>query len=1085
MSTLLKENLCVNNKGEAFIQYNILKEFIDPTLKRIPYTFNDAENQIQIQIGISEKDIETYVKDVPFQRRKFLAFEIIGKKIKKSRSPGEIEKIIKKKLATLDDFSKVSEIIDDIKQMYETEKAFRFNFAKSRYLKRFLNKSFDIILSDKKKYIVFDFKSIQNINPRVLNTTIRQGTLLIHKNGPPKVVKYYNNKNYVIFKIFSLMGTHSSESKYIYDILITSNENLVNQIYQDKQYDNPNVFVGKYGKNEESKSQNFYISKLKFTEFLKSFGSKLLFVQHKTTGEIFEIPFDQEKYHRFLLDFNYYSDYDTILKAQEKANRGIDTYYSYYEEFLRKTKQKKINYSNQFLESLDVKALLVLIGVKKAIGDNEKTTVDKAFTQYIKICEEKDNKAFTQNTFISHIKTLKEKNFISIRKRADEQFLYLKSYSLTELLNAYNEKEDLNSILENLEDLDFQTRTKREFFNVDVTVYFMDNMDIIVSRDSKLEIDYTKNLLQEDLTDLIQKSKEKFQEDYQNLILQKDIYKLSSENDKNLLNILKELKYKSLLQFSKEFVIDCIYYFSILKKNINFIKNRFEITDGVLLEIIPLVQGVRNAFRKHFTKEIFIGFFTSFFNSKFDKFTEINSKNLYNMQKACQDIIFMFETAQDLKLIREKYKNKFHTNFEFKYIIDDIKALLESKLLNVQDDFDLILSEFENGVKKKKEVGNNIDEITKLLADQLKDSFSNQKEFDNTTKTIEDILKAKLTLSFDYSNTIKEINSYFKQNVNTEEDITKILNYIEGNLKNDFEDKKKFDAILTKIRNTYELKIQNTQNYKRILKHINQSFNSLTIEADIEKIKKYIKKNLAESFNTASQQQTILRQIDQAFKNKMESPNELDDITKLCFAVIRLILSDTVWHNILTASVFGLFILALDKDKEITLSSICKLLQIQQTSFNLHVKKHVEDYTDKKGKQRFKDLKITDQKTREKIRHRLVELLLISQVHLIFKCQEDKSKKTNLKNLIREFEFRLEFFTRYKQFNKSITHVSDVLIDRFIKDYSQGRDFIEDNFSYRIEFFKKYLNESLQNKMPEIIDSKKIEKLTNNEKLKS
>ena len=178
----------------------------------------------------------------------------------------------------------------------------------------------------------------------------------------------------------------------------------------------------------------------------------------------------------------------------------------------------------------------------------------------------------------------------------------------------------------------------------------------------------------------------------------------------------------------------------------------------------------------------------------------------------------------------------------------------------------------------------------------------------------------------------------------------------------------------------------------------------------------------------------------------------------------------------LPASVFGLFILAIDKDKEITLGSICKLLHIQQTSLNLHVKKLVEDYTDKKGKQRFKNLKITDQKTREKIRHRLVELLLISQVHLIFKSQEDKTKQTNLKNLTNEFKFRLNFFEQYKQFNKAIIHVSDVLTNRFIKDYSQSRDFIQGNLTYRIEFFKNYFNESLQNKIPEIINYKKIGK---------
>ena len=76
-----------------------------------------------------------------------------------------------------------------------------------------------------------------------------------------------------------------------------------------------------------------------------------------------------------------------------------------------------------------------------------------------------------------------------------------------------------------------------------------------------------------------------------------------------------------------------------------------------------------------------------------------------------------------------------------------------------------------------------------------------------------------------------------------------------------------------------------------------------------------------------------------------------------------------------------------------------------------------------------------------------------------------------------EFKFRLTFFKRYtQQFNKAIKYVSDVLINRFIKDYSQERDVIQDNLTYRIEFFKNYFNESLQNKMPEIINYKKIGK---------
>lgn len=134
------------------------------------------------------------------------------------------------------------------------------------------------------------------------------------------------------------------------------------------------------------------------------------------------------------------------------------------------------------------------------------------------------------------------------------------------MINIYNEKENLNCILENLEDLDFSTRSKRELFNIDVTVYFMDNMDILVSKDSKLEIDYTKNLLQEDLTDLFQKAKEKYQEDYQYLILQKDIYKLTNEYNKNLLNLLPEFHQKTEIDSFSHFITIGISSVALLKR---------------------------------------------------------------------------------------------------------------------------------------------------------------------------------------------------------------------------------------------------------------------------------------------------------------------------------------------------------------------------------------------------------------------------------------------------------------------------------------------------------------------------------------
>lgn len=327
----------------------------------------------------------------------------------------------------------------------------------------------------------------------------------------------------------------------------------------------------------------------------------------------------------------------------------------------------------------------------------------------------------------------------------------------------------------------------------------------------------------------------------------------------------------------------------------------------------------------------------------------------------------MFLAAQSLKLIKNAFKDKFQAIDEFNRIIRKIEALIEPKI-DVQNIFDKILLELENGIKK--DAGINFNEITNLLQEQLKEEFSSQNDFENATNTIENILKSKFTPTFDYDNTLKEINLYFKQNLTSEKDIQNIVQYIEKNLKKDFEDKKKFNNILNNIRNTYELKIENKIKYSRILEHVNKGFTNLTSETDIHKIKTYIDKNLEDVFDTSSQRQSIVRQIDKAFKDRMKNPQELEDITKLCFAVIRVLLVDTATYNILTASVFGLFILAIDKDKDIPLESICSLLKTQPSSLSLHVKKIIEDHTDKKGKQRFEDLKIKKQTLTKKLKEK-------------------------------------------------------------------------------------------------------------------
>ena len=967
MITILKEDLTVNDLGRALIPLD-LSNFINPELEKVPFQFNDSENQIIIKAGINAQDIKIYEENYKIQNRKYLHFKVV-ENVKKNKQ--KFKRVLEKIKISLDDPEKLEETLESIKRSYILERSYTFFFNRSKYIKKFFNTNFDLHLlksEGKVTEIIFNFKSIYDITPRTLTKTISQGTLVVHKEAPPKLIKtFLNKKNYAIVKIFSLMELHSEEFKNTYDILITPNENIINRIYKSKDYDNPNAFFGTYSKDGGVNTQNFYISKLKFSKFLKPHGNITLYVKEKESDNRKALEFNDRLYGQFLTNFNYYSLGELEKIKEEKSRRGISEYYSHIYDFLLNIKSKEFK------------------------------------------CQKYRHK-------------------------------------LVDLLDRINE-------------FDFSDITKREVFNVEVSAYFMDNMEILVSQDSELKIDYTLNLLEVDFNYIFEKGFTLFKNNFQNLIDKSEIHKISEENYKDLFSLIKDLKFRNLINFPLEFIKDFFYFFSILKNNISIVKNHFDLRNNALLEAIPLLLSCANVFRNYFPKNYLNTHMDLYFASKFESFTEINQEKLFKIKKFCRDVIFLFLAAQSLKLIKKTFKEKFQRKGEFDHIIRKIEALIEPKA-NVQNIFDKLLLELENGIKK--DVGINFNEITKLLQEQLKDEFSSQSEFENTTKTIENILKSKIAPAFDYSNTLKEIDLHFKQNLTSEKDIQNTVHYIEENLKKSFYDKKKFAIILNNIRNTYELKIENTRKYSRILKHINKGFTNLTSEADIQKIKKYIDKNLEDIFDTPSQHQSTIRQIDKAFKDRIKNPQELEDIIKLCFGVIRLLLADAVSHNILTASVFGLFILAIDKDKKIPLESICSLLKIQPSSLNLHVKKIIEDYTDKKGK-RFEDLKIKNQKTREKIRYKLADLLLNSQVHLLFKSVEDKNRDPE--KLVNEFQFRLDFFLHYVQFDEALNSVSKLLIDKFIMNYievitkemdSKKRKLLISNLRYRINFFNNY-----------------------------
>jgi hypothetical protein len=470
MITLLKEGLVVNEKGQVLISLD-LSNYINPSLGKVPFKFNDSKNQIIIKSGISDRDIEIYEKNYKIQHRRYLHFKVV-EKVKKNKQ--KFNKALQNIKISFDDPKKLEEILESIKNSYSIEKSYTFYFNRSKYLKKFLDTKFDLLLKseDKETQIIFNFnKSIHEITPRTLKTTISQGTLIMHKKAPPKLIKtFLSKKNYAIVKITSLMEQHSEDFKNIYDILITTNENLINRIYRSEEYDNPNAFFGNYSKDGGINTQNVYISKLKFGKFLKPEGDITLYIKEKATENRISLEFNDKLYDQFLTDFGIYSIEQLEKIKEEKSRRGVSAYYYHVYDFLKRIKSEEFK------------------------------------------CEEK-----------------------------------------------YRNK--LNDLLDKINEFDFSDISKREVFSVDVTMYFMDNMEILVSHDSGLKIDYSLNLLEVDLNYIFEKGFKLFKDKFQNLIDNNEIHKISEENYKDLFSLLKELKFRNLINFPEEFIKDFFLFF--------------------------------------------------------------------------------------------------------------------------------------------------------------------------------------------------------------------------------------------------------------------------------------------------------------------------------------------------------------------------------------------------------------------------------------------------------------------------------------------------------------------------------------------
>lgn len=140
-------------------------------------------------------------------------------------------------------------------------------------------------------------------------------------------------------------------------------------------------------------------------------------------------------------------------------------------------------------------------------------------------------------------------------------------------------------------------------------------------------------------------------------------------------------------------------------------------------------------------------------------------------------------------------------------------------------------------------------------------------------------------------------------------------------------------------------------------------------------------------------------------------------------------------------------------------------LKILPTSVSLQIKKLLANYLYNKKATKFDTLKITDEETRKNVRLLLVKQLLESNIYMVFKTK----KITRLNRLIEGFKLRINFFTRYEQFNDSLNEVSEFLVQKYIKELIQEiknieeikekikeREILLSDLTFRLNFFKDY-----------------------------
>ncbi len=400
---------------------------------------------------------------------------------------------------------------------------------------------------------------------------------------------------------------------------------------------------------------------------------------------------------------------DFILKREDYAIMKIYSLMSKHSKKLRESYDLLISFRPNILNYLQIEEKIDKRKYTKTDKDNYLNFYisRKKFEEFLKptpivrfiIEDRKSNQKFSfeldesiYNRFLKEVMKLPKKEIKILQKNASKgtsayydyvkDFLeYLKTDKID--VNEFPEESDYLEELrisldnagfilnfKNLNDGEKYAKTKRTSYVIISKIIFLDNNDILITRDLKLKIRNNIDLIVEDTEKTFKKGKELYEEEFADKLDKGLLVSITPEESSLISNILKELRLRSQENLSPSFIRESFYYISIIKTSKEIYDDKYKFNSEKINELIAIYFGIYTSFAKNFPKNPFVSSDNIFFFMRdLLEIPSLNKAILENVISFTRDLIFLYECAQDLKYYKEMFSDKFEDPEELNNII--------------------------------------------------------------------------------------------------------------------------------------------------------------------------------------------------------------------------------------------------------------------------------------------------------------------------------------------------------------------------------------------------------------------------------